>query len=283
MWLAAIAPVRAADEIQVYDASINDVGQWSVQHHFNYTFRSTRGPDFPGGLEPNHALNATPEFAYGVFPWFEFGFYVPWAIDGHGNFYSNAGKIRTLFVTPEEEKRSFWYGLNFELDFPQPVFGQTRLAMEIRPIIGWRNANWDLIANPIIDVAFGTLGNVDFAPSIRLDRKLAEDTYFAIEYYADLGSPDHFVPIQQQQHQLFGTVDFKVGVIAVDFGLGYGFTAGSDRFVAKSILTYQLPVAGKEDEGSVDKLPKRPPSMRLSVRPPTSVADILSDPFAGLR
>ena len=155
--------------------------------------------------------------------------------------------------------------------------------MEVRPIIGWRNANWDVIANPIVDVAFGTLGNIDFAPAIRLDRKLAEDTYFAIEYYADLGSPDHFVPIQQQQHQLFGTVDFKVGVIDVDFGLGYGFTSGSDRFVAKSILTYQLPVAGKEDEGKVDKLPKRPPGMRLSVRPPTSVADILSDPFSGLR
>ena len=33
---------------------------------------------------PNHALNATQEWAYGVTNWFEAGFYVPWAIDKDG-------------------------------------------------------------------------------------------------------------------------------------------------------------------------------------------------------
>jgi hypothetical protein len=100
---------------------------------------------------------------------------------------------------------------------------------------------------------------------VRLDRKLAEDTYIALEYYTDLGRPDHFFPFQQQQQRLFGTVDFKVGEIAVDFGLGYGFTSGSDRFVAKSILTYEVPVPGKSgDSEKADKPMKAPPTMRAS-------------------
>src|ERR1700719_3220889 len=98
--LAQLQPARAGDEIQLYDASIAEVGQWTIQHHFNYTFNGRKEPDFPGGLVANHALNATPEFAYGVTDWFEFGFYIPWAVDGEGRFLSNAAKLRTLFVTP---------------------------------------------------------------------------------------------------------------------------------------------------------------------------------------
>jgi hypothetical protein len=279
--LAFLGRARAVDEIQLYDASIAEVGQWTIQHHFNYTFNGRKEPDFPGGLVPNHALNATPEFAYGVTPWFEFGFYIPWAVDQEGRFLSNAFKLRTLFVTPEQEKRTFWYGLNFEYDFPTKQFAQTRLAMEIRPIIGWRNTQWDFIVNPIVDVGFGTFGDIDFAPAARLDRKLAEDTYFALEYYTDLGRPDHFFPFQQQQHQLFGVVDFKVGEIEVDFGVGYGFTPGSDRLVAKTILTYALPVPGKSGDSSAKSM-KPPPKMRASLRP-TSTAQLLSDPFSGMR
>jgi hypothetical protein len=283
--LAPLGRAHAGDEIQLYDASIAEVGQWTIQHHFNYTFNSRRGPDFPGGLEPNHALNATPEFAYGVTPWFEFGFYIPWAVDHEGRFLSNDFKLRTLFVTPEEEKRTFWYGLNFEYDFPTKFFSQTRFAMEVRPIIGWRNSQWDLIANPIVDIGFGSFGDIDFAPAVRLDRKLAEDTYLALEYYTDLGRPDHFFPFQTQQHQLFVTTDFKVGVIDVDFGVGYGFTSGSDRLVAKTILTYAFPTPGKSEDEKANKSMKPPPKMRMSLRSPTSTAELLSlaDPFAGMR
>jgi hypothetical protein len=190
------------------------------------------------------------------------------------------------------EKRTFWYGLNFELDFPSKFFAQTRYAMEVRPIIGWRtmesaqSAQWDLIVNPIVDIGWGTFGDIDFAPAVRLDRKLAEDTYIALEYYTDLGRPDHFFPFQAQQHQLFGVVDFKVGEIAVDFGVGYGFTSGSDRLIAKTILTYDLPVPGKSgDSEKADKPMKPPPKMRASLRPPTSTAQLLSltDPFTGMR
>lgn len=269
----------AVDEIQVYNAEIADVGQFTIQHHFNYAFIGRKEPDFPGGLVPNHALNATPEFAWGITEWFELGLYIPWAIDAEGRFLSNWFKLRTLFVTPNADKKSFFYGLNFEYDYTSHPFSQTLFAMEIRPIVGWRNPQWEFIVNPIVDLGFGRFGDIDFVPAARLARTFSKDLAFAVEYYTDLGRPGSFLPFEQQSHQLFGVVDFKVGDVDVDFGLGYGLTPGSDRLVAKTILTYAFPVAGKPD----DRMGiKAPPALKSSLRP-TSAIEMASDPFAWMR
>ena len=272
-------PARAVDEIQLYNAEIADVGQFTIQHHFNYAFSGRKEPDFPGGLTPNHALNATPEFAWGITEWFELGLYIPWAIDSEGRFLSNAAKLRTLFVTPNADKKNFFYGLNFEYDYTTPRFSETRFAMEIRPIIGWRNPQWEFIVNPIVDLGFGSRGDIDFVPAARLARTFSKDLAFGLEYYTDLGRPGSFLPFQEQAHQLFAVVDFKIGDVDVDFGLGYGLTPGSDRFMAKTILTYALPVAGKQEEA---RGMKTPPSMKASMQLP-SAAQMASDPFAGMR
>ncbi len=272
-------PVRAVDEIQLYNAEIAEVGQFTIQHHFNYAFNGRKEPDFPGGLISHHALNATPEFAWGITEWFELGLYIPWAIDADGRFLSNAAKIRTLFVTPNADKKSFFYGLNFEFDYTTPRFSETRFAMEIRPIIGWRNPQWEFIVNPIVDLGFGSRGDIDFVPAARLARTISKDLAFGVEYYTALGRPGSFLPFEEQSHQLFAVVDFKIGDVDVDFGLGYGLTPGSDRFMAKTILTYALPVAGKQED---TRGMKTPPSIKASMRQ-TSAAQMASDPFAGMR
>jgi hypothetical protein len=272
-------PAHAVDEIQLYNAEIADVGQFTVQQHFNYAFIGRKEPDFPGGLIPNHALNATPEFAWGITEWFELGLYIPWAIDAEDRFLSNAAKLRTLFVTPNADKKDFFYGLNFEYDYTTPPFSQTRFAMEIRPIIGWRNPQWEFIVNPIVDLGFGRFGDIDFVPAARLARTFSKDFAFGLEYYTDLGRPGSFLPFEQQSHQLFGVIDFKVGVVDVDFGVGYGLTPGSDRLVAKTILTYAFPVAGKPEETAGMKAP---PTLKSSLRPASPI-EIASDPFAGMR
>ena len=38
--------------------------------------------------------------------------------------------------------------------------------------------------------------------------------------------------------------DFKLGALDVDFGVGYGLTGASDRWVVKTILGYAFPVPG---------------------------------------
>jgi hypothetical protein len=237
------APAKATDEIQVYNAAIAAVGQFTIQQHLNYTANGLKDPPFPGGLVSNHALNGTPEFAYGVTDWWELGLYLPFAVQDQ-QFLSNGFKLRTLFVSPNADQRNFFYGINFEFSNTMPKFAQTRFALEIRPIIGIRNADYEFIVNPIVDAGFGKFGQLDFAPAVRVARKLAQDTYIGLEYYADFGEIGNFPKLADQQHTLFAVTDFKLGVMDVNFGVGYGLTPSSDRFVIKTILGYAFPVPG---------------------------------------
>lgn len=236
-------PARATDEIQVYNAGIAAVGQLTIQQHLNYVALGLKDPPFPGGLVSNHSLNGTPEFAYGVTDWWEVGLYLPFAVQDH-KFLSDAFKLRTLFVTPHADQRDFFYGINLEFSNTTPPFAQTRFTLEVRPIIGVRNADYEFIVNPIIDAGFGKLGELDFAPAARLARKVAPDTYLGLEYYADFGEIGNFPKFADQQHTLFLVTDFKLGVFNVDFGVGYGLTSSSDRWVIKTILGYAFPVPG---------------------------------------
>jgi hypothetical protein len=280
--LCLVSPRRAqaVDEIQLYNADINEVGQFSIQQHLNYTISGITQPAYPGALISNHALNETPEFAYGVTPWLELGLYVPGAVDGQGQFLSNNFKLRTLFAVPNAGEKDFFYGLNFEYDFPRWPFVPSRFAMEVRPIIGWRNSQWEFIINPIIDFAWGQLGDIDFAPAARLARKLGEDQFIGLEYYSGLGSPGNFPSFTQQSHQLFAVTDFKVGKIDVDLGIGYGLTPGSDRWVAKTILTYEFPVPGKKDDDSSSPVMKTPMRSMFSQQ---SFEQMARNPLAGLQ
>ncbi|MFZ2079047.1 MAG: hypothetical protein WAV38_20835 [Xanthobacteraceae bacterium] len=263
--LATGSAALADDEIQIYNAQIAAVGQWTIEQHLNYTISGRREPDFPGGLVPNHALNGTPELAYGITDWWEIGFYAPFAVSGSGAFLSNGAKIRNLFVVPHAAEKKFFYGVNFELSYETPAFSQTRYALEIRPIVGVRNSDWEFIINPIVDVGFGALGEADFLPAARLARNLGEDRFIGVEYYTDLGKIGDFLPFEQQQHQLFGVTDFKLGVFDIELGLGYGLTSGSDRLIAKAIIGYDFPVPGATNHSSDSGL-KVPLTMKAPPR-----------------
>ncbi len=260
----AFAVDQVHDEIQVYNADIAEVGQFTYEQHFNYAAVGQTTPEFPGGFTSNHSLQGTPEFAYGVTPWWEAGLYLPFAVTGDGEVLSDGAKIRSLFVVPDAAKRDFFYGVNFELGYEMPQFAPTPWALEIRPIIGVRNKDWELIANPIVDASFGTGGEADFAPALRLARNLGEDRFIGVEYYSDYGKIGDFLPLQQQSQQLFAVTDFKVKTVDVELGVGYGFTGGSDRMVLKAIIGYDFPVPGKSDDS--DSVPVTPLAMGTSAR-----------------
>jgi hypothetical protein len=199
----ALAVDQVHDEIQVYKAEIAGVGQWTYQQHLNYALAGQKQPEVPGGFESNHGLQGTPEFAYGLTNWWAAGLYLPFAVGSTGDFLSNGAKIRNLFVTPDAAKRSFFYGVNFELGYEMPQFSLTRWALEVRPIIGVRSTQWEFIINPIIDIDFGAAGEADFAPALRVARNIGEDRFIGLEYYGDFGKIGSFLSLKQQSQQLY--------------------------------------------------------------------------------
>jgi hypothetical protein len=266
------------DEIQVYNAEIAKVGQWTLQSHSNYALSGRKDPEFEGGVIPNHSLNGTPELAYGITEWWEIGFYAPYSSGsrssgddtttdpGRPQLLSDGGKVRQLFVTPNAAKRELFYGVNFEFSYATPWFSQTKWNLEIRPIVGVRKNDWEFIVNPIVDIGFGKDGDVTFAPCARLARNFGENFALGLEYYTDLGPLQNFVPLNQQQHNLYGVVDFKIGRFDVNTGIGYGLTSGSDRWMAKMIIGAEL------NEGISDKSNEKPAVMRRPKSPLSSLS-----------
>jgi hypothetical protein len=237
--LAIVAgrPAAATDEIQVYNAGIAAPGQLTIQQHLNYVSLGIKQAPFQGGLISNNSINGTPEFAYGMTDWWELGLYLPFAIKDQ-QFLSDSFKLRTLFVVPHADQQNLFYGVNFEFSNTTPRFSQARFGLEIRPIIGIRNTDYEFIVNPIVDVGFGKYGEADFAPALRVARNLGHDLFVGLDKLPD------------QQHTLFAVTDFKAGVFDIDFGLGYGLTPGSDRWVVKTIIGYAFPVAGSNSSSS---------------------------------
>ena len=104
------------------------------------------------------------------------GFYTPYAVDQELTPYSNAIKIRQLFVIPNAAEREFFYGVNFEFSYAMPQFLDTRWLIEMRPIVGWRKGDYEFIINPIVDFGIGQNGGADFAPAARFARKLGDNS-----------------------------------------------------------------------------------------------------------
>jgi hypothetical protein len=239
--LPATAADAQTDEIQVYDAEINNPGVFSLQLHNNYTPIGRERPDFIGGIAPDHTLNGVPEWALGITDWLEFGAYVPvYSWTGDGRFLIDGAKLRAEFVVPHAAERSFFYGMNFELGFNAQYWEPTRTSGEIRPIIGGRLGPVDLIVNPILDTSFRGLGSLDFAPASRVAYNFSETWAAALEHYADYGRLNNLEPLGRQQQLLFAVVDYKSAPLSVEFGIGHGFTAASDPLVLKLILSHDF-------------------------------------------
>ena len=134
----------------------------------------------------------------------------------------------------------FFYGVNFEFSYAMPQFSDTRWNVEIRPIIGVRKGDYEFIVNPIVDFGFGQNGDLIFAPAARFARKLGENLSVGVEYYSDLGAFPNFATFNEQQHNIYAVVDFKIGRFDVNAGVGYGLTPGSDRLMAKMIIGTDL-------------------------------------------
>jgi hypothetical protein len=234
------------DEIQVYDAAVDEKGKFNLTWHNNFTPRGVTAPAFPGALIADNSFNGVPEWAYGVTDWFEAGLYMP--LYSIGKLGTNPGvsgmlngfKIRLLFVAPHAENRQFFYGANFEFSDNSKHWNATRFTSEVRMIIGWHLRRVDIIVNPIVDTAYDGLKNLDFAPATRVAYNWTKAWATALEEYDDFGRLHQFRPANEQAHQLYGVVDHSTKFLHIEGGVGFGLTKGSDRLTLKLLLSCDL-------------------------------------------
>jgi hypothetical protein len=242
----ALAPARAlaqTDEIQVYDAEIEEHHKLNIEVHSNYTPIGRKEPDFPGGIIPDHSVNGAVEWAFGVADWFEQGLYFPVYTaysDGRGGSL-NGFKIRELFVLPHAHDHTFFYGVNFEFSVNYKYWESKHITSEVRPIIGLHLHPVDIIFNPIMDTEYtGGFGGLEFVPATRVAYNLNEKWAVAAEEYSDDGPLRHFLPLNEQFHEVWAVLDRSSKLVNIETGVGVGVTSGADKLTFKLMLSRDL-------------------------------------------
>ena len=243
---APAAALAQTDEIQVYNAVIEPPGVFNLMVHSNFTPVGRETPAFPGAIVADDSVNGTAEWAYGVTPWFEQGLYLPvYSLYSKGRGATiNGFKIRELFVRPHAQDHKFFYGINFEFSVNADYWESRPITSEIRPIVGVRLHPWDFIYNPIVDTDYaGGIGNLQYNPAGRVAYHFNDRWAIAVEEYDGFGPLGHFVPYNQQFHEIWAVMDHyssRFLGLDVETGIGFGLTPGSDKVTLKLMLSRNL-------------------------------------------
>ena len=230
------------DEIQVYDAAIEDQGKFNLMLHSNFTAKGRATPAFPDAVISNHAFVGVAEWAYGVTPWFEQGLYMPlYSFSSNRGGSINGFKLRELFVRPHADDHTFFYGVNFEFSVNARYWDTQRITSEIRPIVGLHLHPVDIIVNPIVDTNYkGGFRNLEFVPAARIAYNLDKNWAVAVENYADYGALREFLPGREQFQQVWGVFEHTGKKINIEAGFGVGVTAASDKLTLKLMISRDL-------------------------------------------
>ncbi len=243
MLVCACGAATAAlpDEIQVYTSDINRQGEFGLELHVNTTPSGRSTPDFPGEIVPDHGWRVTPEFSYGVTPALEAGLYLPFAHGAGGRDRFAGPKVRMKWMPVRVDARGngAFAGLNFEYAWVSPALEQATRALEVRPIVGWRDPDWLVAVNPILGFDFAGPRNgssPDFSPSLKVARRLAQGVALGAEYYAELGPVNRFAARAGQSHSLYLAIDVDRAPWVFNLGIGRGLNGATDRWTLKAIF-----------------------------------------------
>lgn len=234
--------VAAEDEIQVYTEEMDEPGEFGVELHVNYVQQGRKTAGYPGEMRSQGRLQLTPEFSYGLTKQLEAGLYLPFAREADGGLYGNGVRLRLKFIAPRERDEGFFWGLNGEFGHANKRVSESRLGLEFRPIIGYRDAQWLLSFNPILntDLQGSAARRPQFEPALKLTHRVAEGWRAGVEYYGEYGPLDNLLPESQRAHYLYGVIDAETRGFDLNFGIGRGMTAAEDRWVFKAIIALPL-------------------------------------------
>ncbi len=238
-------PARAQDnyEIQVYGSSLVDAGRTMVELHSNFTVDG-RTAVVDGLLPTQHAFHETLEITHGFTPWLEVGFYVfTSARDGQGwNWVGD--HIRPRVAVPQSWHWPVGVSVSTEFGYQRRIFSTDTWTWEIRPIIDKQLGRWYWALNPALEKAV-TGENAgrgwEFSPNATVSYDVTPAVTGALESYGSLGPVRGFDPASEQEQQLFAAADLNVSPKwEINFGVGRGYTASTDRWLVKTIVGYRL-------------------------------------------
>ena len=230
-------------EIQVYGSDTVAPGATMLEFHTNFTFQGRK--EVSDGLLPtDHALHETIEITHGFNDWFETGFYI-FTSGRAGDGYQWVGDhIRPRVRVPEKWHWPVGLSLSTEIGYQRREFSPDTWTVELRPIVDRTLGRWYLAFNPTFDrslhgenVGLGW----EFSPNFKVSYDVTKKVAVGLEYYGALGPVGNLDPIDEQEQQIFPSVDLNLSPKwEINFGLGVGVTRSTDHLIAKLILGYRF-------------------------------------------
>ena len=225
----------------MYTSDINKPGEFGLELHVNTTPSGRSTPDYPGEIPPAHGWRFTGEFSYGVSASLEAGLYLPFVLGAQdrNRFAGPKVRLKWLPLRVDADGNGTFAGLNFEYSWTNAALEQATQALEVRPIIGWRNPDWLVAFNPVLgfDRAGPAKGDAPaFEPSLKVGRTVARGVMAGAEYYAGLGPANDLLPRSEQEHSLYLALDVDRAPWVFNFGVGRGLTHATDRWTVKAIF-----------------------------------------------
>jgi len=244
--LAALAPHAAAQanyEIQVYGSETVEPHHTMFELHSNFTIDGSKQV-VDGVLPTNHVEHETLEITHGFNGWFETGLYIftTARIDQGWQFVGS--HIRPRFRIPEKWHWPVGVSLSNEIGYQRRQFSTDTWTWEIRPIVDQKIGRWYWAVNPSLDRSFHGLTvnqGLVFSPNLKFSYDFTPKIAGGLEYYGSVGPVTGFLPVSQQEHQVFPAIDLNLAPEwEVNFGLGVGLTGATDHLIAKMILGYRF-------------------------------------------
>ena len=226
-------------EIQVYASETVPAGRTMVELHSNYTIDGQR--ERVNGVFPSdHAFHETLEITHGFTSWFETGFYVFSSIQPGEGWEWVGDHIRPRVRIPAEWQWPVGLSLSTEFGFQRRSFSEDTWNWELRPIIDKQWGHWYLALNPSFEKSIHGLNSAsgfDFAPSAKISFDITRLVAVGVEYYSALGPVGRFDNWENQQHQIFPTLDLNFSPDwEFNLGIGIGLTRSTDDLMVKLIL-----------------------------------------------
>lgn len=239
------APAAAQDnyEIQVYGSELVDPGHTMIELHSNFTIDGSK--QIVDGVYPtNHALHETIEITHGFTDWFETGFYIFTSARSGQGWDWVGDHIRPRVAIPAKWHWPVGLSLSNEIGYQRRQFSTDTWTWEIRPIIDQKIKAWYWSINPTFDRSFHGASvhqGFVFSPNFKFSYDFTPKIAGGLEYYGSVGPVTGFLPISQQQQQIFPAIDLNLSPKwEINFGLGVGLTGSTDHFIAKMILGYRF-------------------------------------------
>ena len=226
-------------EIQVYGSETVAPGATMFELHSNYTIDGSQ-ESTDGVMPTEHAFHETLEITHGITSWSEVGFYFfTSARDGNG-WQWVGDHIRPRVRVPEEWHWPVGVSLSTEFGYQQRTFSTDTWTGEFRPISDWQSNGIYVSLNPTFDVAFhgeDAGSGLDFSPNIKISYDITSVVTAGVEYYGSVGPATGWLPANQQEQQIFPSLDLNVAPEwELNCGLGFGLTPATDHLIFKTIV-----------------------------------------------